>query len=169
MSWYLLDNTEISILIVWVHLWGLLELIFGVGYCPDWTVWGNNRWGFVIIWIRYQIKCPPPSGLVSLSDWASAVESVMHLGLPWRMLRYQLVTSKLVTSNHGMIDFHEWFNELAIAGPNTDVRTLHWAAELETDVGHRNTCIWLSQFALIVYKLCWHSNFYCAVYVNAVE
>lgn len=58
------------------------------------------------------------SGLVSLNDWASAVESVMHLSLPWRMLRYQLFTSK---SSDGMINYYEWFNELAIKGPNTDV------------------------------------------------
>uniref|UniRef100_A0A8D3DTC1 Serine/threonine-protein phosphatase with EF-hands n=1 Tax=Scophthalmus maximus TaxID=52904 RepID=A0A8D3DTC1_SCOMX len=32
------------------------------------------------------------AGLVSLNDWAAAVESVMHLGLPWRMMRGQLVT-----------------------------------------------------------------------------
>uniref|UniRef100_A0A3Q2NUM2 Serine/threonine-protein phosphatase with EF-hands n=1 Tax=Fundulus heteroclitus TaxID=8078 RepID=A0A3Q2NUM2_FUNHE len=31
------------------------------------------------------------TGLVSLNDWASAVESVMHLNLPWRTLRCQLV------------------------------------------------------------------------------
>uniref|UniRef100_A0A8C2W9Z4 Serine/threonine-protein phosphatase with EF-hands n=1 Tax=Cyclopterus lumpus TaxID=8103 RepID=A0A8C2W9Z4_CYCLU len=51
------------------------------------------------------------TGLVCLSDWASAVESVMHLDLPWRMLRYQLVPCK---TNGGMIDYHEWFDELHI-------------------------------------------------------
>lgn len=54
-----------------------------------------------------------------VSDWASAVESVMHLGLPWRMLRSQLVPGKI---HGGMIDYHEWFNELAIKGVNADVR-----------------------------------------------
>ncbi|XP_062273978.1 serine/threonine-protein phosphatase with EF-hands 2 [Scomber scombrus] len=57
------------------------------------------------------------TGLVSLSDWASAVESVMHLSLPWRMIRSQLVTCK---TSDGMIDYYEWFNDLAIKGPNTD-------------------------------------------------
>uniref|UniRef100_A0A3B5LPV2 Serine/threonine-protein phosphatase with EF-hands n=1 Tax=Xiphophorus couchianus TaxID=32473 RepID=A0A3B5LPV2_9TELE len=71
------------------------------------------------------------AGLVSLIDWASAVESVMHLNLPWRMLRCQLVTCK---SSDGMIDYYDWFNELAIKGPNTDVRTL-----LETLYRHRST------------------------------
>lgn len=72
--------------------------------------------------IRQRVKFPPPSGLVSLNDWACAVESVMHLGLPWRMLRSQLATCK---SSDSMIDYHEWFNELAIKGANTDVRMLY--------------------------------------------
>lgn len=62
----------------------------------------------------------PPLGLVSLSDWASAVEGVMHLGLPWRIIRSQLVPSK---TSDGLINYHEWFNELAIKGHNTDVMT----------------------------------------------
>uniref|UniRef100_A0A3Q1G7Q8 Serine/threonine-protein phosphatase n=2 Tax=Acanthochromis polyacanthus TaxID=80966 RepID=A0A3Q1G7Q8_9TELE len=57
------------------------------------------------------------TGLVSLNDWALAVESVMHLDLPWRMLRCQLVTRK---TSEGMIDYYDWFNELAIIGPNSD-------------------------------------------------
>ncbi|KAJ0039432.1 hypothetical protein NL108_014254 [Boleophthalmus pectinirostris] len=57
------------------------------------------------------------SGLINLSDWADAVESVMHLGLPWRMLRSQLVTCK---SSEGMISYYEWFNELTIKKPQTD-------------------------------------------------
>ncbi|XP_029294933.1 serine/threonine-protein phosphatase with EF-hands 2 isoform X2 [Cottoperca gobio] len=55
------------------------------------------------------------TGYVCLSDWASAVESVLHLGLPWRIMRYQLVTGR---TSDGSIDYHEWFNELAIKGPN---------------------------------------------------
>ncbi|KAG7490330.1 hypothetical protein JOB18_033312 [Solea senegalensis] len=73
------------------------------------------------------------TGFVSLTDWASAVESVMHLNLPWRMLRCQLVTCK--TSN-GMIDYHDWFNELAIKGPNTDHID---QSLLETLYRHRST------------------------------
>ncbi|KAM3611594.1 uncharacterized protein V6R79_021012 [Siganus canaliculatus] len=73
------------------------------------------------------------TGLVSLSDWAIAVESVMHLGLPWRMLRCQLVTSK---TNNGMIDYHEWFNELAITGTNMDHID---QSLLETLYRHRST------------------------------
>uniref|UniRef100_A0A3Q3FAE4 Serine/threonine-protein phosphatase with EF-hands n=1 Tax=Kryptolebias marmoratus TaxID=37003 RepID=A0A3Q3FAE4_KRYMA len=47
---------------------------------------------------------------LSLNNWASAVESVMHLNLPWRTLFSQLVSK----SNNGMVDYHDWFNELAI-------------------------------------------------------
>lgn len=65
------------------------------------------------------MKFPYLSGLVSLNDWASALESVMHLGLPWRMLSSQLATAK---TSEGMISYHEWFNELAIKGANIDVR-----------------------------------------------
>ncbi|KAM9744490.1 serine/threonine-protein phosphatase with EF-hands 2 [Menidia menidia] len=73
------------------------------------------------------------SGLVSLSDWAAAVESVMHLNLPWRMLRSQLVICK--TSN-GMINYHDWFHELAIKEPNAD----HIEQSLlETLYRHRST------------------------------
>ncbi|XP_034548521.1 serine/threonine-protein phosphatase with EF-hands 2 [Notolabrus celidotus] len=57
------------------------------------------------------------TGLVCVNNWASAVESVMFLGLPWRVLRSQLVTCKLID---GLIDYNEWFKELAIKGPNTD-------------------------------------------------
>ncbi|XP_070760463.1 serine/threonine-protein phosphatase with EF-hands 2 [Enoplosus armatus] len=73
------------------------------------------------------------TGFVSLSDWASVVESVMYLGLPWRMLRCQLVTSK---TSDGMIDYHEWFNDLAIKGPNTDHID---QSLLETLYRHRST------------------------------
>uniref|UniRef100_A0A667Y9X2 Serine/threonine-protein phosphatase with EF-hands n=1 Tax=Myripristis murdjan TaxID=586833 RepID=A0A667Y9X2_9TELE len=69
------------------------------------------------------------TGLVSLNDWATAVETVMHLGLPWRMLRSQLVNCK--TSN-GMLDYQEWFKELAIKEPNMD-------SLLETLYRHRST------------------------------
>ncbi|XP_040898418.1 serine/threonine-protein phosphatase with EF-hands 2 [Toxotes jaculatrix] len=72
-------------------------------------------------------------GRVSLNDWASAVESVMHLNLPWRMLRCQLVTCK---TSDGMIDYHEWFNELAIKGPSADHID---QSLLETLYRHRST------------------------------
>ncbi|XP_068167917.1 serine/threonine-protein phosphatase with EF-hands 2 [Antennarius striatus] len=73
------------------------------------------------------------TGLVSMSDWASAVESVMHLGLPWRMLCSQLVASK---TSDGLIDYQEWFNELAIKGHNMDHID---QSLLETLYRHRST------------------------------
>ncbi|XP_074495202.1 serine/threonine-protein phosphatase with EF-hands 2 [Sebastes fasciatus] len=73
------------------------------------------------------------TGHLCLNDWACAVESVLHLGLPWRMLRYQLVTSK---TSDGMINYHEWFNELAIKGANTEHID---QSLLETLYRHRST------------------------------
>ncbi|KAI3372628.1 hypothetical protein L3Q82_023097 [Scortum barcoo] len=73
------------------------------------------------------------TGCVCVNDWASAVESVMYLGLPWRMLRSQLVTCK---TTGGMIDYYEWINELAITGPNTDHID---QSLLETLYRHRST------------------------------
>jgi len=43
---------------------------------------------------------------------------VMRLGLPWRIMRSQLVTGRSADSS---IDYYEWFNELAIKGANADV------------------------------------------------
>ncbi|XP_072242953.1 serine/threonine-protein phosphatase with EF-hands 2 [Leuresthes tenuis] len=73
------------------------------------------------------------TGLVSPSDWAAAVESVMHLNLPWRMLRSQLVVCK---TGNVMINYYEWFHELAIKEPNAD----HIEQSLlETLYRHRST------------------------------
>ncbi|XP_036101850.1 serine/threonine-protein phosphatase with EF-hands 2 isoform X1 [Molossus molossus] len=49
------------------------------------------------------------TGLITLSDWAAAVESVLHLGLPWRMLRPQLVNS----STDHMLEYKSWLEDLA--------------------------------------------------------
>ncbi|KAI4542826.1 hypothetical protein MG293_006952 [Ovis ammon polii] len=49
------------------------------------------------------------TGLITLSDWAAAVESVLHLGLPWRMLRPQLVSS--LTDNK--LAYKSWLENLA--------------------------------------------------------
>lgn len=66
---------------------------------------------------------------MSLNDWAAAVESVMHLDLPFRMMRSQLVICK---SSDGMIDYNAWFSELAIKGANTDVSEPAGAAAVPT-------------------------------------
>ena len=59
---------------------------------------------------------------MSLKDWAEAVEGVMHLGLPWRMLRSQLISRR---ASDGAVDYRQWFTELAIQEPNMEVRLLH--------------------------------------------
>ncbi|KAF7657448.1 hypothetical protein LDENG_00026920 [Lucifuga dentata] len=73
------------------------------------------------------------TGLVSMNDWAAAVESVMRLGLPWRMLRFQLITCK---ASDNMLNYHDWFNELAINRPNMDHID---QSLLETLYHHRST------------------------------
>uniref|UniRef100_A0A8C0KC69 Serine/threonine-protein phosphatase with EF-hands n=1 Tax=Canis lupus dingo TaxID=286419 RepID=A0A8C0KC69_CANLU len=48
-------------------------------------------------------------GLITLSAWAEAVESVLHLGLPWRMLKPQLVNS----STDNTLEYKSWLEDLA--------------------------------------------------------
>ncbi|XP_032042380.1 serine/threonine-protein phosphatase with EF-hands 2 [Aythya fuligula] len=50
------------------------------------------------------------TGRITLSNWATAVESVLHLGLPWRMLRPQLVR----TTEDGMLEYKSWLDDLAM-------------------------------------------------------
>ncbi|KAM9236964.1 LOW QUALITY PROTEIN: serine/threonine-protein phosphatase with EF-hands 2 [Leptosomus discolor] len=50
------------------------------------------------------------TGRIALSNWATAVESVLHLGLPWRMLRPQLVPS----TADGMLEYKSWLDDLAM-------------------------------------------------------
>ncbi|XP_051923478.1 serine/threonine-protein phosphatase with EF-hands 2 isoform X2 [Hippocampus zosterae] len=73
------------------------------------------------------------TGLISVTDWATAVEGVMRLGLPWRMLRSQLVGGK---SGDGLIDYRQWFDQLAIKGANADHID---QSLLETLYRHRST------------------------------
>ncbi|XP_028851535.1 serine/threonine-protein phosphatase with EF-hands 2 isoform X2 [Denticeps clupeoides] len=54
------------------------------------------------------------TGMISLNNWATAVGNVLHLDLPWRTLRSQLVTTTL----HDMLDYQDWFQELAIKEPS---------------------------------------------------
>uniref|UniRef100_A0A668VM78 Serine/threonine-protein phosphatase with EF-hands n=1 Tax=Oreochromis aureus TaxID=47969 RepID=A0A668VM78_OREAU len=46
---------------------------------------------------------PNNTGIISPSHWASATESVLKLGLPWRVLRPQLVSS----TKNGMVDYQD--------------------------------------------------------------
>lgn len=60
---------------------------------------------------------PNNSGRISLSHWASATESVLNLGLPWRVLRPQLVSGSL----DGMVDYQQWIREFSITEPKLDI------------------------------------------------
>ncbi|KFU85838.1 Serine/threonine-protein phosphatase with EF-hands 2, partial [Chaetura pelagica] len=50
------------------------------------------------------------TGRITLSNWATAVESVLQLGLPWRMLRPQLVRS----TADGALEYKGWLDDLAL-------------------------------------------------------
>ncbi|NXG35265.1 PPE2 phosphatase, partial [Dromaius novaehollandiae] len=50
------------------------------------------------------------TGRITLSNWATAVESVLRLGLPWRMLRPQLVRS----TADGLLEYKSWLEDLAV-------------------------------------------------------
>ncbi|KAM9307051.1 serine/threonine-protein phosphatase with EF-hands 2 [Pholidichthys leucotaenia] len=60
---------------------------------------------------------PNRTGMISLSHWASATESVLKLGLPWRVLRPQLVSS----TRDGMVDYQQWIRELSITEPKLEI------------------------------------------------
>ena len=58
-----------------------------------------------------------PVGLIPLGEWAAAVESVLRLGLPWRVLRPQLVNS----SAGNMLEYKSWLEDLAKEQPSFKV------------------------------------------------
>uniref|UniRef100_A0A3B3Y5F0 Serine/threonine-protein phosphatase with EF-hands n=1 Tax=Poecilia mexicana TaxID=48701 RepID=A0A3B3Y5F0_9TELE len=53
---------------------------------------------------------PNNTGVISLRHWATATERVLKLGLPWRVLRPQLINR----AQHGMVDYQQWIRELSI-------------------------------------------------------
>lgn len=55
--------------------------------------------------------------MISLSNWANALERVLNLGLPWRVLRPQLTSS----TQSGMLDYQRWIRELSITEPKLEV------------------------------------------------
>lgn len=55
--------------------------------------------------------------MISLRHWASATERVLNLGLPWRLLRPQHVSS----TQYGMVDYQQWIRELSITEPKQEV------------------------------------------------
>ncbi|KAG8010791.1 Serine/threonine-protein phosphatase with EF-hands 1 [Nibea albiflora] len=60
---------------------------------------------------------PHNTGKISLRNWASATEKVLNLGLPWRVLRPQLVNR----AQCGMVDYQQWIKELSITEPKLEV------------------------------------------------
>ncbi|XP_067231166.1 serine/threonine-protein phosphatase with EF-hands 2-like [Chanodichthys erythropterus] len=80
---------------------------------------------------EFQEYDPQCTGLISLKHWAMAVEKVLRLSLPWRVLRAQLVTS---STRDGMLNYHDWFNQLSVQ-PNTEIAN---ASLLETLYKHHS-------------------------------
>lgn len=60
------------------------------------------------------------SGRISLRHWASATERVLNLGLPWRVLRPQLI----ISTQSGMVDYQQWIQEFSITEPKLEVSDL---------------------------------------------
>ncbi|KAK5901008.1 hypothetical protein CgunFtcFv8_025920 [Champsocephalus gunnari] len=60
---------------------------------------------------------PSNKGMISVTHWASTTERVLNLGLPWRVLRPQLVSS----TQHGMMDYQQWIKELSITEPKLEI------------------------------------------------
>lgn len=57
------------------------------------------------------------AGMISLKDWASATERALNLGLPWRVLRPQLVGD----TQQGMVDYQQWMREFSISDARPEV------------------------------------------------
>uniref|UniRef100_A0A8C4X431 Serine/threonine-protein phosphatase n=1 Tax=Erpetoichthys calabaricus TaxID=27687 RepID=A0A8C4X431_ERPCA len=76
------------------------------------------------------------TGRISTSDWASAVESVLHLDLPWRTLRSRLV--KL--GPDGNVDYLSCFEDLQIERSIKEVRARDICIHLGIHNYHMLTC-----------------------------
>lgn len=59
----------------------------------------------------------PTAGVISLKDWASATERALNLGLPWRVLRPQLVGD----TQQGVVDYQQWMREFSISDTRAEV------------------------------------------------
>ncbi|KAJ1204888.1 hypothetical protein NDU88_000323 [Pleurodeles waltl] len=83
--------------------------------------------------IREFMRCDKDqTGTITLNDWATALESVLKLGLPWRMLRPQLVTGRSIVD--GLLKYKSWFDELTVQQP---IREHLHASLLEALYRHR--------------------------------
>ncbi|XP_072518189.1 serine/threonine-protein phosphatase with EF-hands 2-like [Salminus brasiliensis] len=66
----------------------------------------------------YEEFDPERTGVISMKHWAGTTETVLQLGLPWRVLRAQLVGC---STQDGMINYNDWFRELALMDPNKEL------------------------------------------------
>ncbi|KAE8622538.1 hypothetical protein XENTR_v10005279 [Xenopus tropicalis] len=66
----------------------------------------------------FKLCDPKETGKISISEWASAVEAVLHLDLPWRTLRPRLIK---LTSD-GSVDYLSSFEDLQIEQPIKEVQ-----------------------------------------------
>ncbi|XP_032079928.1 serine/threonine-protein phosphatase with EF-hands 2 isoform X1 [Thamnophis elegans] len=64
-----------------------------------------NRSELISVFRGYDKK---NTGLISVNDWAKGIESVLHLGLPWRMLRPHLV----LQLTNGKVDYKMWLRDI---------------------------------------------------------
>ncbi|XP_069745567.1 serine/threonine-protein phosphatase with EF-hands 1-like isoform X3 [Narcine bancroftii] len=60
---------------------------------------------------------PDCTGKIALSQWVSAVDSVLHLNVPWRTLRHRLVR----TNADGSVDYFSSFESLQIEQPMKEI------------------------------------------------
>lgn len=85
------------------------------------------------------------SGVISLRHWATATERVLKLGLPWRVLRPQLINR----AQHGMVDYQQWIRELSITEPKPEVSSLKTSSTRCSLCSHNYFETWESNFKLL--------------------
>uniref|UniRef100_A0A670ZUT7 Serine/threonine-protein phosphatase n=1 Tax=Pseudonaja textilis TaxID=8673 RepID=A0A670ZUT7_PSETE len=61
------------------------------------------------------------TGLISVNDWAKAIESVLQLGLPWRMLRPHLI----LQLTNGRVDYRAWLKDIVTEEKSSTQEVLH--------------------------------------------
>ncbi|KAJ7327225.1 hypothetical protein JRQ81_016984 [Phrynocephalus forsythii] len=61
------------------------------------------------------------TGSITLNEWAKAMESVLQLGLPWRMLRSQLV----LHLTNGKLEYRTWLKEIVTEQWSSAQERLH--------------------------------------------
>ncbi|XP_057206409.1 serine/threonine-protein phosphatase with EF-hands 2 [Triplophysa rosa] len=64
----------------------------------------------------FQVFDKEKTGLISLDNWAAAIERVLRLDLPWLVLHAQLVSN----TSDDLLDYHAWFRDLALKKPGCE-------------------------------------------------